>query len=108
MNPYNDQATDQPIGSIAYPSESTPNVIPTKLMIKPPKGVIHKSTFNRSARVAQNYNIVEDLEKAPLAMSTLVVLQNYPTQKKSFLLSIGCIYPSDSNLVVFNHENDTP
>lgn len=78
-------------------------------MINPPKGVIHKSTFNLCARSNKNiYNIVEDLAQAPSTMSNLKVLQNCLGQKKDFLSTIGCIDPSDSNIVVFNHENDTP
>lgn len=77
-------------------------------MIKPPKCVIHKSTFKSRVRDAQNYNIVEDLAQAPSAMSTLEMLQNFTTQEKAFLLEIGCINSSDSNLVVFNPENHTP
>ena len=44
------------------------------IVLHPPKGKIWKSTFNLSARVAQNYNIVEDLAQEPCAMSTLEVL----------------------------------
>jgi len=78
------------------------------LTINPPKGVIHKSTFKPCIRAAQNYNIVEDMDQVPSAMLTLEVLQNFPTQKKALLSKIRCIDPSDSNLVVFNHENYTP
>jgi hypothetical protein len=83
-------------------------MIPMELTIKPPKGVIHKSAFNPHSRAAQNYNVVEDLAQSPSAMSTLEVLQNFPTQKKALLSAIGCVDPSDSNLVVFSHENYTP
>ena len=56
----NNQATDQPSTSTSISSEVVPPVVP-ELTIKPPKGVVHKSTINPHARVAQNYNIVEDL-----------------------------------------------
>lgn len=36
------------------------------------------------------------------------MLQNFPTQKKDFILEIGSIDPSNSNTLVFNHENHTP
>lgn len=52
--------------------------------------------------------MVEDLTQSPSAMSTLKVLQNCPTQKKALLLAIECVDPSNSNLIVFSHENYTP
>jgi hypothetical protein len=33
-------------------------------ILHPPKSTIHKSTFNPNSRVAQNYNIIEDLAQA--------------------------------------------
>jgi len=79
-----------------------------ELIIKPPKGIIHQSSFNPGTRDSQNYNIVEYLAQAPLAMSNIEVLQNGSTQKKALLSTIGCIDPSYSNVVVFNHDNYTP
>ena len=79
---YGSQETDQPSTSTTNPSnESTPPTVIPELTIKPPKGVIHKSTCNPRARAAQNYNIVEDLAQSPSAMSALEVLQNFPSQK---------------------------
>jgi hypothetical protein len=43
-------------------------------VLRPPKGVLKKSTFNPHARAAQNYSIVEDLAQAPSTMSALEVL----------------------------------
>ena len=80
----------------------SPTAIP-KLTIKPPKGVIHKSTYNPRARADQNYNIVEYLAQSPSIMSSLEVLQNFPSQKHALLSAIGGIDPNDSNLVVLNH-----
>ena len=79
---YGSLATDQPTTSTTNPSNELvpPTVIP-ELTIKPPKGVIHKSTYNPRARAAKNYNIVEDLSQSHLAMSALKVLQNCPFQK---------------------------
>jgi hypothetical protein len=48
----------------------------------PPKGVVRKSAFNPHARVAQNYNIVEDMAQAPSVMSALEVLQIFPDQQE--------------------------
>ena len=76
----NNKATDQPSSSTTTLIELAPPIIP-ELTIKPPKGVVQKSTFNPRARVAQHYNIVEDLAQSSSAMSTLEVLQNFPSQK---------------------------
>ena len=84
-----------------------PTAIP-ELIMKPPTGVIHKSTYNPRERLAQNYIVVEDLAKSPSAMSTLKVLQNCPFQKQALFLAIGGIDPTDSNLVVFNHTGYVP
>lgn len=103
----NNWATDQPSASTTTSPKVVPSIIP-ELTIKPPKGVIHKSTFNPCARATQNYNIVEDLAQSPSAISTLEVLQNCPSQKQALLSVIGGIDPLDSNLVVFNHTGYTP
>jgi len=69
---YGSQATDQPTTSTMNPStESVPPTVIPELTIKPPKGVIHKSTYNPRARAAQNYNIVEYLTQSPSTMSSL-------------------------------------
>lgn len=103
----NNQATDQPSSSTMTSPEVVPPIIP-KLTIKPPKKVVHNSTFNPHARAAQNYNIVEDLAQSPSSMSTLEVLQHCPSQKQALLSAIGGIDPTDSNIVVFNHTGYTP
>jgi len=79
-NPHlsNNKDKDQPSSSTTTSTEVAPPIIP-ELTIKLPKGVVHKSTFNPHARVAQHYNIVEDLAQFPSAMSTLEVLQNCPS-----------------------------
>jgi len=41
-------------------------------------------------------------------MSTIEVLQSYPSQWKSLLLAIGGVDPSDSNLILFDLENHVP
>jgi len=74
----NNQATDQPSTSTSTSLKVVPPIVP-ELKIKPPKGVLHKSTFNPCARAAQNYNIVEDLTQSPSSMSTLEVLKNCPS-----------------------------
>jgi hypothetical protein len=72
--------------------------------IFPPKGVLRRTTHNLNARATQHYSIVEDLTQAPCAMSTLEVLQSFPSQWKSLLSSIGGIDPSESNIISFDTE----
>ena len=63
----------------------------TDMILRPPKGVLKRSTHNPNARAAQNYSIVEDLAQAPCAMSALEVLQSCPTQRKALLSAIGAV-----------------
>ncbi|MCY6524792.1 hypothetical protein, partial [Actinobacillus pleuropneumoniae] len=51
----NNKANEQPSSLTTTLAEVVPPIIPEP-MIKPPKGVVHKSTFNPRAKVAQNYN----------------------------------------------------
>ena len=74
-------------------------------ILHPRNNTIHKAVFNPNVRVAQNYNIVEDLAQAPCAMSTLEVLQNCPTQRKTLLAALGAIEPMNSNHLMFSLEN---
>ena len=74
----------------------------------PAKGILRKSAFNPHVRVAQNYNIVEDLAVSPSAMSALEVLQSCLAQRKLFLSSIGAVDVQDPNLIIFDLENSTP
>ena len=53
---YGSQATDQPTTSTTNLStESVPPTTIPELTIKPPKGVVHKSTYNTQERAAHNY-----------------------------------------------------
>ena len=49
--------------------------------------------------------MVEDLTHAPCAMSTLEVLQSFPTQRKNFLTTLGALDLDNTNLIHFNVEN---
>jgi hypothetical protein len=48
-------------------------------MTRIPKGTFKKSSHNPNARASQNYFLVEDLSQTPCAMSTLEVLQSFPS-----------------------------
>jgi hypothetical protein len=50
-----------------------------KTMTHVPKGAFKKASHNPNARAAQNYSVVEDLSQTPCAMSTLEVLQSFPS-----------------------------
>jgi hypothetical protein len=73
-----------------------------------PKSTIQKLIFNPSVHATQNYNIVEYLAQAPCAMSTLEVLQNCPSQRRTLFLSIGAVDPEASNIIMFNLEYFKP
>jgi hypothetical protein len=74
-------------------------------ILRPPKSTIHKATFNLISRVAQNYNVVEDLAQAPCDMSALEVLQHCPSQRRTLLAAIGSVDPESSNHIMFNLDN---
>jgi hypothetical protein len=73
--------------------------------LRPPKGVLQRTTHNLNAWEAQHYSIVEDLTQAPCSMSTLEVLQSCPSQMKALLSTIGRIDPSKSNIIYFDIEH---
>jgi hypothetical protein len=73
--------------------------------LPPPKGIVQKSSFNRHAHVAQNYNILEHLVQTPSTISSLEVLQSFPAQWKALLKAIGGIDPIDTNLIIFDLED---
>ena len=62
------------------------------MVLHPPKSTLRKVVFNPNARAAQFYNVVEDLAQEPCAMSTLEVLQSFPTQRKTLLTTLGALY----------------
>lgn len=70
--------------------------------------MLQKSSYNPNTRVAQHYNIVEDLAQAPSAMSALEVLQRYPFKQKLLLSAIGGIDLVDTNLIYFDLEIHVP
>jgi len=63
-------------------------------MLRIPKGMYKRVSHNPNARDAPNYSIVEDLTQTPCAMSSLEVLQSFPTQRTTFLSMIEAVDPS--------------
>jgi hypothetical protein len=53
------------------------------------KGAFKKASHNPNARATQNYSVVEDLSQTPCAMSSLEVLQSFPSQRKALLAALG-------------------
>ena len=72
------------------------------------KGALRHTTQNLNSRVAQHYNIVEDLSQASCTMLALEVLQIYPAQRKDLLTTIRAIDSTDANLLFFDPDNSEP
>lgn len=51
---------------------------------------------NPNVKTTHNYNIVDDLAQPLMAMSTLEVLQTYPSPKKALLSTLSTIDRYDS------------
>jgi hypothetical protein len=75
------------------------------VLFPPPKAIVRKSSFNPHACASQKYSILEDLVQSPSMMSTLEVIQSFPTQCKALLKDIGGIDPTDTNLIIFDLED---
>ena len=90
--------------SLGSKSTGSPTIEKLTIYIvpRPQKWVLSKSKHNPNARVAQSYNIVEDLAQEPYAKLDLEVLQIFPTQQKSPLFSIFSIDPHDTSLITFD------
>jgi hypothetical protein len=54
-----------------------------------PKGAFKTTSHNPNTRAAHNYYVVEYLSQTPCTMSTLEVLQSYPSQRKALLTTLG-------------------
>jgi hypothetical protein len=67
-----------------------------------PKGAFKKDSHNPNVRDAQNYSVVEDLAQTPCAMSSLEVLQSFPSQRKYLLSTLGATETSSQERSVFD------
>lgn len=110
QNHSNGMATNQPFSSTPHTySPLQIEKLVVELTIKPPpKGIIHKASFNPQERATKNYNIAEALPRDPFVLLKLKVLHNFLAQTKPLLAAIRGVDPLDSSLVVSNHENRTP
>jgi hypothetical protein len=108
-------STLEPLPSSVNPPSVSPPSGPLQIekpsfdsILRPPKNTIRKSTFNPNSRAAQNYNIVEDLDQAPCAMSALEVLQHCPSQRRMLLAAIDAFDHESSNNLTFNLDDHQP
>jgi hypothetical protein len=53
------------------------------------KGAFKKYSHYPNVRATHNYSMVEDFPQTPYAMSTLEVLQSFPSQRKALLTALG-------------------
>jgi hypothetical protein len=72
-----------------------------EMMTHIPKGVFKKASHNPNVRATQNYSIVEDLAQTPCAMSSLEVLQSFPSQRKSLLSALGSTETCNLGAIIF-------
>jgi hypothetical protein len=79
-----------------------------KTMKRIPKGVFKKSSYNPNARAAQNYSVVEDLSQTPYAMSSLEVLQSFPSQRKALLASLGSTETCNLGIIMLDASDLKP
>jgi hypothetical protein len=80
-----DKGKESEIPSLPLQIEKTLGETMTRI----PKGAFKCASHNPNARAAHNYSVVEDLSQTPCAMSSLVVLQSFPTQRKALLTTLG-------------------
>jgi hypothetical protein len=73
-----------------------------------PKGAFKKYSHNPNARAAQNYSVVEDLSQTPCAMSSLEVLQSFPSQRKALLASLGSAETCNLGTIMLDTTNLKP
>jgi hypothetical protein len=72
-----------------------------------PKGVYKWTMHNPNARATPNYSIVEDLAQMPCAMSSLEVLQSFPSQR-CVVVSIGVVDSSSQLVMKFDATDVRP
>ena len=67
-----------------------------------PKGAFKKASHNPNARATQNYSVVEDLSQTPYAMSSLEVLQSFPSQRKALLTALGSTETCNPSTIILD------
>jgi hypothetical protein len=64
-----------------------------------PKGEFKKAPHNQKARASHNYSIMEDMAQTPCALSTLEVLQSFPSWRKALLSALGVAKTTNSRTI---------
>jgi hypothetical protein len=67
-----------------------------------PKGVFKNYSHNSNARATHNYSVVEDLSQTPCVMSSLEVLQSFPSQRKALLAALGSIETCNLGMIMLD------
>jgi hypothetical protein len=67
-----------------------------------PKGAFKKDSHNPNVRAAQNYSVVEYLAQTPCAMSSLEVLQSFPSQRKALLSALGSAETCNLGVIILD------
>jgi hypothetical protein len=79
-----------------------------KTMTCIPKGAFKKASHNPNARAAHNYSVVEDLSQTPCTMSTLEVLQSFPSERKALLAALGSTETCNPSTIMLDTTNLKP
>jgi hypothetical protein len=66
------------------------------------KGVLKLFAHNPNASAAVNYSVVEDMGQTPCAVSSLEVLQMFPSQRNAFLYALGALDLCGSKVIKFD------
>jgi hypothetical protein len=72
------------------------------------KGAFKKSSHNPNTRAAQNYSVVEDLSQTPCLMSSLEVLQSFPSQRKALLSTLRSAETCNPGMIMLDMNDLKP
>jgi hypothetical protein len=73
-----------------------------------PKGAFKKASHNPNASATQNYSMMEDLSQTPCVMSSLEVLQSFPSQRKALLTALGSTETCNLGTIMLDTTNLKP
>jgi hypothetical protein len=109
---YNAPLESTPTTSEAIPVTTRQPLMIPRPNIEPPICIPHISLLwnvnNPQVRATHNYSLVDDLAQSPTTMSVLDILQTCPTQRKSFLSTLGAVDPTNTRLITFDLDCGEP
>jgi hypothetical protein len=73
-----------------------------------PKGAFKKASHNPNARATHNYSAVEDLSQTPCRMSSLEVLQSFPSYRKTLLSALGSVENCNLRMIMLDMNDLKP